>query len=170
MSQPNYISGFFGTALVAGTTGTANFEITKWDVDPTCKYWEFMNSGSGVEVGRQPNFKDVKVTLEYDYDVANDQYGITDTSITNPTQVTTPKLFVGCFLTKVSLYLNCTTKGTPAGGVIWLFNSLLVTGMPQSLDVKAGIPGKLICMGAGLGATSSSYAINAWGMQTVTPP
>jgi hypothetical protein len=118
-------SGFLGT--VGLTVGGSKFEFPtiRWDVNPTARLAEIMNSRSGAYVRHFVTFKDLTGSFAVDHDFT-------------ATQSPYAQCKVGDTVGPLYLYLTQTVSGA-MDGVHWTINSAVISGAPQRLEVAGAI-------------------------------
>lgn len=127
MATPQFLAGSTGAATIGGTA----VAVTRWSVQPTTRMVEFINSQTGGFIQYQPTFKQGRVTIDLDFDFAN-----------NPFQAPT-SIQVGSTLATVNLYLNGTS------GKFWAFPTLIVESTPQTTELAGKVTTQVVCVISG---------------------
>ncbi len=124
-------SGFEGTATILVSAVQTELALIRWDIIPTAKLVEFMNSRSGLYPVREATFRDLTGSIDIDYDFANPIYS---------TSAGGMNLQPGTTISQLKLYLDQTSRYSGSGlgtgsldGPYWYIASALINAMPQSL-------------------------------------
>jgi hypothetical protein len=112
-----FTSGKDGKATVNGT----ELPITRWNAAPALELVDFRNSKTGSFTDFEDTFKDLRVTIEVDWDVDQQPFAAPF------------GLLLGALLTNVKLYVKGLT------GPFWSLPSAKVVNTPQSVEVAGRV-------------------------------
>ena len=133
-TDSTFQSGFGGNATINGKL----FPVVSWSGNFPPDILVYKNSKSGNHPVRAATYTDVTATIVIDYNQTD-----------QPFQVGQGQIWPGVFVTNVVLLLSATAFDC------WVISQMIVTNMPQSLEVAGKI------------ATSISLAISGG---VITPP
>lgn len=138
MAATNFQTGYYGTATVNGAN---EVPVVQWTGDLKSMTEKFFNSQTGPFPVYRGTFKECPITLNLDYDPANDVFA-------SPFSIA-----VGTVLGQTNLYLNQSAKSTKDGPFLGFSNFYV-----ETTPIKCVINGK------------NTIQVTGYGFGTLTMP